>query len=130
MATKSWAVVLVLFTTLLTSAAQILYKKASENLSVNPFQLITNYYLIGGLVLYAAGGIIMVISLRGGEVSVLFPIIATSYIWVSFLSAFFLGETMNSFRWLGVITIVLGISMIGYGSGRMENTEKNALGVD
>ena len=58
----------------------------------------------------------MVISFRGGEVSVLYPIIATSYIWVSFLSIFFLNEIMNIFKWLGVAFIIAGIVSIGYGS--------------
>ena len=58
----------------------------------------------------------MILSLRGGEVSVLYPIIATSYIWVSFLSIFFLNESMNNFKWLGVTSIIAGIILIGYGS--------------
>jgi uncharacterized membrane protein len=116
MATKAWAIFTILFTTLLTSSAQLLYKYGSANLSFNPFQLITNYYLIGGIFLYAIGGILMIISFRGGEVSVLYPIIATSYIWVSFLSIKFLGETMNYFKWFGVILIISGIISIGFGS--------------
>ena len=116
MATKLWAALLVLFTTLLTSSAQLLYKYGSSSLSLNPIELITNYYLIGGLLLYAIGGALMIISFRGGEVSVLYPIIATSYIWVSFLSVFFLKEAMNNFRWIGIITIMAGIVLIGYGS--------------
>ena len=116
MATKLWAALLVLFTTLLTSSAQLFYKYGSAAASLNPFELITNYYLIAGLLLYAVGGALMIISFRGGEVSVLYPIIATSYIWVSFLSMFFLGEIMNTFKWIGVITIIGGIALIGYGS--------------
>lgn len=116
MATKLWAALLVLFTTLLTSSAQIFYKIGSATLSLNPVELISNYYLIGGLLLYAVGGALMIISFRGGEVSVLYPIIATSYIWVSFLSIYFLGEMMNNFKWLGVISIIAGIAFIGLGS--------------
>ena len=116
MATKLWAALLVLFTTLLTSSAQLFYKYGSETASLNPFELITNYYLIAGLLLYAVGGALMIISFRGGEVSVLYPIIATSYIWVSFLSMFVLGEIMNPFKWIGVVTIIGGIALIGYGS--------------
>ena len=69
-----------------------------------------------GLLLYAVGGTILILSFRGGEVSVLYPIIATSYIWVSFLSIYFLGEAMNIFKWIGVFTIISGIVLIGYGS--------------
>lgn len=116
MATKLWAALIVLFTTLLTSSAQLLYKYGSANLSLNPFQLITNYYLIGGILLYAVGAALMILSFRGGEVSVLYPIIATSYIWVSFLSIYFLQESMTLYKWLGIATIIAGIGLIGFGS--------------
>jgi len=128
MATKRWAFVLVLFTTLLTSVAQILFKKASQSLAPSITALISNYYLIGGLSLYAIGGIIMVIALRGGEVSVLFPIIATSYIWVSILSIFFLEENITPLKWIGIFIIIAGISLIGYGSGE-RGSQKSPAGV-
>ena len=116
MATKLWATLLILFTTLLTSSAQIFYKLGSATLTFNITSIITNYYIIGGVLLYVVGGILMILSLRGGEVTVLYPIIATSYIWVSLLSTRFLGEVMNNFKWLGVISIIAGIILIGYGS--------------
>ena len=116
MATKLLAALLVLFTTLLTSSAQILWKIGSESLKPDLMSVLTNYPLIMGLFLYAIGGGLLIISLRGGEVSGLYPIMATSYIWVSFLSIWFLRETMNLFKWLGVITIIAGIAFIGYGS--------------
>ena len=116
MATKLWAALLVLFTTLLTSSAQILWKKGSATLAFDILGIITNNYLIGGILLYAIGGILIIVSFRGGEVSVLYPIIATSYVWVSFLSIRFLGETMNLMKWIGIISIIAGIISIGYGS--------------
>ena len=123
MATKLWAISLMFFTTFLTSTAQIFYKKGAEILVLNLLALITNYYLIIGMILYAIGGTLMIISFRGGEVSVLYPIIATSYIWVSFLSMFFLNETMSLFKWLGVFTIFFGIVLVGYGSKKSEALE-------
>ena len=116
MATKLWAVLLILFTTLLTSSAQILYKLGTPSLTFDINGIITNYYLIGGLLLYGIGAVLMIVSFRGGEVSVLYPIIATSYIWVSILSSYFLRETMNIFRWMGVFIIIAGIVSISYGS--------------
>ena len=123
MKTKLWAMSLMVFTTLLISVAQIFYKKGAGILVLNLIALITNYYLIIGMVLYAIGGVLMIISFRGGEVSVLYPIIATSYIWVSFLSIFFLNETMNLFKWVGVFIIFSGIVLIGYGSNRKKVPE-------
>ena len=116
MATKLWAALTVFFTTLLTSSAQILYKFASQNLELNLISLLTNYYLIGGILLYAVGGILLIISLRGGEVSVLYPIIAMSYVWVSILSMYFLNETMAPLKWSGIFVIIAGIIFIGFGS--------------
>lgn len=116
MTTKLWAALLVLFTTLLTSSAQILWKKGSAILAFDVLALLTNYYIIGGILLYVVGGSLLIISFRGGEVSVLYPIIATSYIWVSFLSIIFLGEIMNNFKWIGIASIITGIISIGYGS--------------
>ena len=116
MATKLWAVMLILITTFLTSTAQIFYKIGSSTLSANLFEIITNYYLISGLFIYAVGAILMIVSFRGGEVSVLYPIVAMSYIWVTLLSAGFLGEKVNSFKIVGVMSIIGGIVLIGLGS--------------
>ncbi len=116
MATKLWAALLVLFTTLLTSSAQLLYKYAVGTLQFDIISIITNKFLIGGMILYAIGGILMIISFRGGELSVLYPIIATSYIWVSFLSIWFLHEGMGALKWIGIASIIIGIIFIGFGS--------------
>ena|SRR3989338_6619762 len=126
MATKLWAFGLVLFCTLLTSAAQIFYKFGADKLEINFISLITNYYLIAGLFLYGIGAVLLITALKGGELSVLYPVIATSYIWVSFLSSYFFSDTINFYRWMGIITIIIGISFIGLGSKKgstMEYTE-------
>ena len=116
MSTKLWAALLVLFTTFLNSIAQLLYKFGSERLEFDIMSILTNYYIIGGILTYIIGGILVILALRGGEVSVLSPIIATGYIWVSLLSVFFLDETMNIFKWIGIVSIIGGIALIGYGS--------------
>lgn len=117
MKTKFWAIGLMLLTTLLTSTAQILYKKGVINLDFgNLLGVFSNYYIIGGLLLYVIGAGFMIIAFRGGEVSVLYPIIATSYIWVSLLSVRFLSEVMNSQKWIGVIVIFIGVTFVGAGS--------------
>ena len=120
MATKLWAIGVVLFCTLLTSTAQIFYKWGVEKLSWNILSIITNVSLLMGMLLYAVGGILLILSFRGGEVSVLYPIIATSYIWVSFLSIYYLNEVMNLFKWVGVFIIMAGIILIGLGNKKAD----------
>jgi undecaprenyl phosphate-alpha-L-ara4N flippase subunit ArnE len=58
----------------------------------------------------------MITAFKGGDVSVLYPIVATSYIWVSLLSMYFFNENLNLFRWVGISVILTGIIFISIGS--------------
>lgn len=126
MKTKLWAVFLIVFVTFLTSSAQILYKFGADrlildsNLWITITALFQNYHLIFGVSLYIVGGVLVIVALKGGEVTVIYPIIATSYIWVSFLSIYFLGESMNLLKWMGVFAIIAGILSIQFGSHKRE----------
>ena len=124
MATKLWAMIVMFLLTFMTSTAQILWKLGSEKLSFDLLSILTNWQIIIGIILYAIAGVLMIISFRGGDVSVLYPIVATSYIWVSFLSIYFLKETMNLFKWAGVLVIFSGIVLIGYGSNEKKIPER------
>ena len=116
MTTKAWAVGLMILTTIFTSVAQVFYKFGAAKLEFSFISLITNYQLIIGVVLYVLGAVIMITAFRGGEVSVLYPIIATSYIWVSLMSIWFFKESVGFFRWVGVFVIIAGIVLVNLGS--------------
>lgn len=103
-------------TTLFTSVAQLFYKQGASYLSFDLMALITNYHIIIGMVLYIFGAAIFIVALRHGEVSVLYPIIATSYIWVTIFAGILFNEQINYLRWIGVSIIILGIIFIGLGS--------------
>jgi len=118
MKTKLWAMGMILGCTLLTSTAQLFWKFGADKLEFNLLSIITNVQIFAGIFLYLIGGILLIISFRGGEVTVLYPIFATSYIWVSLLSIYFLSELMTLFKWLGIFTIIAGIILISFGSGR------------
>jgi drug/metabolite transporter (DMT)-like permease len=123
MKTKIWAICLMIITTFLTSIAQLFYKLASKNLELNLFSLITNYNLIIALTLYAIGAALTIIALKGGDLSVLYPIIATSYVWVGILSYFVFDESLNILRWLGILAIFFGVIFINVG-GKHKEAEK------
>lgn len=113
---KIRSIVLVILCTLFTSVAQVLYKKASGYITLDdPWALLSNYYLLGGMALYAVGAVLLIVALRHGNVSLLYPIIATSYVWVTLLSKYIFGESIEALRWLGVFSIILGISFIAFG---------------
>ena len=72
-----------------------------------------NLPLLFGYFLYAINVVLMVLALRKGELSVVYPIIALTYVWVTILSFFMFHESMNVFKLLGLATIVAGVSVLG-----------------
>ena len=117
MTTEPKAVVLVLASTVFASCGQILVKMGADSLVFSFPQLLFNFKLYFGYGLYMVGAVLLVASLKYGELSVLYPIYALNFIWVSTLSPlFFESDSMNPVKWLGVFIVVAGVSVIGYGS--------------
>ncbi|OIO63417.1 hypothetical protein COY26_04920 [Candidatus Woesearchaeota archaeon CG_4_10_14_0_2_um_filter_33_10] len=115
MKTELWSILLVFIGTIIGSFGALYLKIGSKDISINIKKLIRNYKLILGFVFYGISSIFFIIALTGGELSVLYPLCAASYIWVCLLSMKFLDEKMNKLKWLGIITIIIGIIFIGIG---------------
>ena len=109
------AILLILLTTFLASTAQILFKATANDLVFDIVKIITNYELLIGLLLYLVGGILVIIAFRYGEITILYPLLATSYIWVNLLSNYFFDERINIFKWMGIAAIIIGVSLLGFG---------------
>ena len=116
MAAELWAIGLVISATLVGAFGPILLKKASARKLSKISSLIKNYYLFGGVLLYAIGTMMFIPALKGGDLSILYPFVSVTYIWVSLLSVKFLGEKMNKYKWIGITFIILGVTFIGIGS--------------
>lgn len=116
MKTKLWAMALVILCTLFTTAGQYFWKLGADNIELTFSGMIINYWLLLGFVFYGISVVILVFAFKGGELSVLYPLIATSFIWVTIISSIALKEVITANKWLGVFTIIVGISFIGVGS--------------
>jgi len=77
--------------------------------------LIFNKRITLAVFLYATSAILYIWGLKYGDVSVLYPIISLSYVWVCLLSIKFLKERMNLYKWVGIIVIIIGVTLIGIG---------------
>ena len=116
MATQVWAIILVILATLVGSLGPILLKIGSAKNLSKISSLMRNYHLMGGVLFFGLGTALFVPALKGGDLSVLYPLVALNYIWVCLLSLKILKEKMNKFKWLGVFLIILGVTFIGLGS--------------
>ena len=94
----------------------LILKISSSSFSLNPLKLIRNWKLIVGYVVFLISIIIFVLALREGELSIMYPLLALSYVWTALLSMRYLGEKMNAGKWLGIALIILGVFFIGLGS--------------
>jgi uncharacterized membrane protein len=115
MSTTLWAIGLVILSTLFSALGPILFKKGSTRFNLNPFTQIKNYYLIGGIIVYTLGLIAFIPSLRGGNLSVLYPILSLKYVWVTLLSIFILREVVTKKQWAGIVLIISGILLVTIG---------------
>ena len=81
--------------------------------SASPLAMLTNVPLVAGYSLYGVSAALLVLALRDGELSILYPVISLTYVWVTLLSFTILHETINVFKILGVSVIVLGVALLG-----------------
>jgi multidrug transporter EmrE-like cation transporter len=107
---------LVLCCTLLGAAAQILLKAGANHLAQpSLLAMVTNFSLLGGLSLYGISTVLLVLALKDGELSLLYPVIALTYVWVTLLSLVIFHDRANPFKMAGIAIIVIGVAVLGRG---------------
>jgi multidrug transporter EmrE-like cation transporter len=119
--------------TVLGAAAQILIKLGLSNmgpvlqdgggslLAQAPAVLLIvmlNFPLMGGLALYGLSSMLLILALRYGELSLLYPVIALTYVWVAVLSVMIFHESMPPVKLVGLATIVIGVAILGTGGNK------------
>ena len=108
------SLVLVFLCTLFGVGAQFLIKTSANSLDTLTLQtLLANYHLWGGLALYGISTGLLILALRDGELSLLYPVISLTYVWVTILSVTVFNESMGIHKIVGVAVIVMGVGMLG-----------------
>jgi drug/metabolite transporter (DMT)-like permease len=114
------SLMLVFCCTLFGGVAQYLFKRCSAQTAlvvqggvVHWMALFTNYPLWTGLCCYGISTLLMVLALRDGELSLLYPVISLTYIWVMFMSVLLLHEPLTVWKVAGVSLICFGVGLLG-----------------
>jgi multidrug transporter EmrE-like cation transporter len=71
--------------------------------------------LFAGYAMYGVSTVLLVLALRHGQLSLLYPVFAMTYVWVAILSVVIFHESMNPYKLAGILTIVGGIAVLGRG---------------
>lgn len=103
----------------LIATAQLLLKRGVTNFSFSSSDiagvftsLVSNPFVILGLVSLFFGTIIWLSVLSKAELSYAYPILSLGYIFVALASMFFLNEHLSLVRWLGISTICFGVFLM------------------
>lgn len=118
------ALIAVAFATLIQVVGQLLIKEGADQLPADPtladsfIGMFTILPLFAGYACYGLFTVVMVLALRHGELSMTFPILALSYVWVAAASAVLRHESMNAMKIAGVAVIVAGVAVLGLGDKR------------
>jgi multidrug transporter EmrE-like cation transporter len=117
-AKKRQAVLMVILCTVLGAVGQVLIKFGANALHQHGtiatlLAMAANVPLIAGYVLYGIMTVLFVFALKDGELSVLFPIISLTYVWVAGLSAWIFQDSLNWPKIAGIFTIVAGVGVLG-----------------
>ncbi len=111
---------IIIFITLIAafivSLSQILFKKGLSGKRINALNIIgtilrSRQVLTGALGYFVSLGVYL-IALKSAPLSIVYPIFASSFIFVTLLSSFFLKERLSWTRILGIVFIFLGILVI------------------
>ena len=102
--------------TLVSAAAQILMKIGMTRFTLDLTAVLTNFPLIAGYALYGVFTLMMILALRDGELSLVYPIISLAYVWVTLASYFLFRDTLSPLKLLGIGSIMVGVAMLGRGA--------------
>lgn len=107
---------LVFLCTVFGCAAQYLIKTSANAMTeITVPGLLTNLPLWAGLALYGISTGLLILALRDGELSLLYPVISLTYVWVTVISVLVFHESLNPFKVAGVVIICLGVALLGVG---------------
>ncbi len=124
------SIYLVLGCTVFAAAAQVLLKFGAGHKmpALNPadaatwmpfvIALLGNVPLLSGYCMSAGTAFLLILGLRDGELSMLYPIIAMTYVWVNLLSTYFFHEHLNFWKAVGIALVIGGVALLGRVSSR------------
>ncbi len=108
---------LTLVAALFTSYSQLLFKRGLRkrlDSVADILNTLRNRTILLGLCGYAISFTLYLIALSTSELSVVFPIFASSFIFVTLISAYQLKERINILRVAGILLIFLGVVIVAF----------------
>jgi multidrug transporter EmrE-like cation transporter len=98
----------------LGALGQFLYKSGAEQATEEVFSYLLNIRILGGVVCYIAVMVLFVAAFRlGGELSVLYPIYATTFIWAACIAWWAYDVPIKLVNVFGMVCLIAGMFFMG-----------------
>ena len=120
---KRKTILLVLLMVFIITLAQTLMKKGINSLELSGLsdiltsygltQILTQPYILIGIVLYGLSVVVWLGAISRTDISLAYPLLSLSYIFLTISAIIFLNEHVSFTRWMGVILIFIGTIYIG-----------------
>jgi len=111
------ALVCVLAASLLGAAGQFLFKAAAHRGGPSPLGFLATPWAFAGLACYVA--VMMLFSYafrRGGTVTVLYPLYASTFLWAALMAWAIYGQPIRLIHVAGMALVVVGMVCMGWGN--------------
>ena len=115
MTTPVSSMALVAFGAFLGSFGGVFLKRGAEQMRGGLLKAINRDALIG-VTIFVLSSIFVVIGLKNGELSVLYPMVAFGYVFTLLWSRLFFHEELTRGKFLALALILGGITMMGIGA--------------
>ena len=114
MRTPILSIVYFLAASLFGAAGQFLYKSGADSSGGSLWAYIQNWRILAGVACYIAVMVLFVAAFkRGGELTVLYPIYATTFIWAAVISAAAFGTSVKPINVGGMALLIGGMYLMG-----------------
>jgi len=114
MGTPKISIIFFLVAAFLGATGQYLYKSGSDAAGGSVASYLANPRLIGGVICYIAVMVLFVAAFKkGGSLSVLYPIYASTFIWGAFIAMMAYGTPIKPINVVGMVLLVGGMYLMG-----------------
>jgi drug/metabolite transporter (DMT)-like permease len=107
---------LVVIASFIGSFGAVFLKAGSAKLGRGVLSVLVNWRLGIGVFAFLLSSVFFVKGLQHGELSVLYPMCALSYVWTLIWSRLFFQEAFTRGKFLGLGLILLGLTFMGIGN--------------
>ena len=108
------SVVLFLIASLFGALGQYLYKAGAQSVEGGFVKYLTNWKILTGVFCYIAVMLLFVVAYKkGGQLSVLYPVYATTFVWGALIAMIAYGEPIKPINIGGMALLFLGMYLMG-----------------